>query len=124
LFATRVPIIVHGYDYPVPDGRGFLGGWGPLPGPWLAPSLARKNFTDLAEKKQIAAGIVDRFNDMLAEFVQRPTSAHVSYVDLRGTLSTGDNYRDYWANELHPTGRGCELLAAKFVAELDRISGS
>lgn len=26
-------IIMHGYDRPVPDGRGFAGGWGPLPGP-------------------------------------------------------------------------------------------
>jgi lysophospholipase L1-like esterase len=37
-----VPILLHGYDYPVPDGRGFLGGWGPLPGPWLQPSFNRK----------------------------------------------------------------------------------
>ena len=30
------PILFHGYDYPVPDGRGFLGGW-PFPG-HLAPA--------------------------------------------------------------------------------------
>lgn len=124
LFGVSIPILVHGYDYPVPDGRGFLGGWGPLPGPWLAPSLNAKSFTDLTEKKQIAAGILDLYNDMLAEFVQRPTSSHVHYVDLRGTLSTGDDYRDYWSNELHPTRRGFDLLAAKFTAELDLIRGS
>ena len=52
LLGAPVPILLHGYDYPVPDGRGFLGGWGPLPGPWLEPDpfqtprvgLARSTF--------------------------------------------------------------------------------
>jgi hypothetical protein len=30
--------VIHGYDYPVPDGRGFLGGWGPFQA--LGSSLA------------------------------------------------------------------------------------
>jgi lysophospholipase L1-like esterase len=122
LFDRRIPILVHGYDYPVPDGRGFLGGWGPLPGPWLGPSLEAKNFTDLAEKKRIAARIVDLYNAMLVEFIGRPEAAHVRYVDLLGTLHTGDDYRDYWANELHPTGHGFDLISGKFAAELDRIA--
>src|SRR5215470_17645715 len=41
-----VPILIHGYDYPVPDGRGFWGGW-PFPGPWLEPGFREKNFQDL-----------------------------------------------------------------------------
>src|SRR5262249_13983636 len=43
----RLPILIHGYDYPVPDGRGFLGGRGPLPGPWLEPGFREKFFTNL-----------------------------------------------------------------------------
>jgi len=39
-----VPIIIHGYDYAVPDGRGFLGGWWLLPGPWLEPGFRRKGY--------------------------------------------------------------------------------
>jgi hypothetical protein len=27
-----IPIVIHGYDYPIPDGRGFMGGWWILPG--------------------------------------------------------------------------------------------
>ena len=34
-----IPIVTHGYDYALPDGRGFWGGWGPLPGPWLQPGF-------------------------------------------------------------------------------------
>ena len=41
-----IPILIHGYDYPVPDGRGFLGGFGPLPGPWLEPGFHRKGHPD------------------------------------------------------------------------------
>ncbi len=37
-----VTILVHGYDYPVPDGRGFLGGWWILPGPWLPAEGLRR----------------------------------------------------------------------------------
>ena len=42
-----LPILVHGYDYPVPDGRGFLGGWWFLPGPWLEPGFREKGFARL-----------------------------------------------------------------------------
>ena len=38
----KIPIVVHGYDRPVPDGRGFLGGWAFLPGPWLEPGFRQK----------------------------------------------------------------------------------
>ena len=44
----RVPIFVHGYDYPVADGRGFGGAWGgPLPGPWFNQDFAAKGIRSL-----------------------------------------------------------------------------
>ena len=46
----RLPVLVHGYDYPVPDGRGFLGGWWLLPGPWLEPGFREKGFEKLQER--------------------------------------------------------------------------
>ena len=33
MLGTKVPILLHGYGLPIPDGDGVLGGWGPLPGP-------------------------------------------------------------------------------------------
>src|SRR6185436_17159820 len=36
-FGRVTPILIHGYSYPVPDGRGYLGGAWVLPGPWLEP---------------------------------------------------------------------------------------
>jgi hypothetical protein len=111
-----IPIVVHGYDYPVPDGRGFLGGWGPLPGPWLEPGFRRKGYADMAPRMRIVVALIDRFNRMLSGLAGRPPFSHVRYLDLRGTLSTGRNYKDWWANELHPTRRGFEAVTAKFAA--------
>ncbi|MCB1036015.1 MAG: hypothetical protein KDD47_19495 [Acidobacteria bacterium] len=110
-----VPILVHGYDYPVPDGRGFLGGWGPLPGPWLEPGFRDKGFGDLQRRKEIMVDLMDRFNDMLQRIVSLPAFGHVHYLDLRNTLSTDQGtYKQWWANELHPRKEGFEKIARQF----------
>ena len=113
-----IPIIIHGYDHPVPDGRGVLGGWGPLPGPWLQPGFRDKGFSALGACVDIAADLIDRFNRMLRRVAALPEFGHVRYVDLRGALSNGTDYRTWWANELHPTKRGFEVVAARFAAAI------
>lgn len=115
---ARIPILVHGYDYPVPDGRGYWGGWGPLPGPWLEPGFREKGFASLPQRVALAKVMIDRFNAMLAALVRAADFRHVTYVDLRGTLSTGGNYKDWWDNELHPTARGFNAVAQRFDAVL------
>jgi lysophospholipase L1-like esterase len=114
-----VPIVVHGYDYPVPDGRGFLGGWWLLPGPWLEPGFREKGYTDLAVCTQITTALIDRFNAMLASVAALPMFAHVRYVDLRNTLSPDPaTYRLWWDNELHPTEEGFVKVAGEIAAVL------
>ena len=58
------PILVHGYDYPVPDGRGFLGGW-PFPGPWLQPGFREKLFDNLQQTVNMMHATIDQFNTMV-----------------------------------------------------------
>lgn len=111
-----LPILVHGYDYPVPDGRGFMGGWGPLPGPWLEPGFREKGFGDLPPCTRMAHDLIDRFNTMLTGVAAH--FGHVRYIDLRNTLSTGRNYKDWWANEMHPTPQGWSRIADRFAAVL------
>lgn len=118
-----LPILVHGYDYPVPDGRGFWGGW-PFPGPWLEPGFREKLFTILEKNVQLMRDIIDRFNDMLAGLVKEPAFSNVHYVDLRGTLSTDlakNAYQDWWDNELHPTEKGFGVITDKFASELAKL---
>ena len=118
-----VPILVHGYDYPVPDGRGFWGGW-PFPGPWLEPGFREKLFNDLPTNVGLMRVLIDRFNSMLAALPSIPEFGHVRYVNLRRTLSTDlvdDAYRHWWDNELHPTDMGFTAVADKFATELSKI---
>jgi len=120
------PILVHGYDYPVPDGRGFLGGGWLLPGPWLKPGFDEKLFSDINVTTQMMTTLIDRFNTMLQNLVQQPGFQNVTYVDLRRTLSNSQaNYKDWWANEIHPNAGGIfggqdgwGAIAAKFQAVL------
>jgi lysophospholipase L1-like esterase len=118
MFGKIIPILLHGYDYPVPDGRGFLGGW-PFPGPWLDPGFREKNFEDLPTRISMMVDIMDRFNAMVQSLPAQSGLAHVQYINLRGTLSNRlSDYKDWWANELHPTGKGFEAVTDRFAAAL------
>jgi len=119
--ARELHVLVHGYDYPVPDGRGFFGGW-PFPGPWLEPGFREKNFTDLQARIDLMRTLMDQFNTLVASLAVPNVNIH--YLDLRNTLSTvlaGDAYQQDWANELHPTEKGFAAVANKFAAVLNTI---
>ncbi|QGZ38576.1 hypothetical protein IP92_01083 [Pseudoduganella flava] len=99
------PIFIHGYDYPVPDGRGF--GFGLIhSGPWLAPALdAHRVPPDMALRAAIAQLLIDRLNEDVFAPLHDP-HAHVIHIDSRGILTRTGGYTDDWANEMHPTNRG------------------
>jgi hypothetical protein len=113
-----IRILLHGYDYAIPDGRGFLGGWAFLPGPWLQPGLRVKGYQDLNANKAILRSLMDSFNDMLKQVSRMAEFGHVKYVDLRNTLSSGAGYKADWANELHPTKTGFRSVAGKIAVEI------
>jgi len=108
-----VPIILHGYGYPIPDGDGVLGGFGPLPGPWLRPGFIEKGFNNLEENKATMKKLMDRFNVMLQRV--EGMFGHVKYVDLRSVLPS---QKKLWANELHPKPPGFKLAAEAIAAVL------
>lgn len=119
-----IPILVHGYDYGVPDGRGFWSGWGPLPGPWLRPGLLEKGYPDRATGLELVAAVVDRFNEMLAGLPALPGLGHVRHVDLRRTLSRDPvDYTEWWQDELHPSPRGFAAVAQRFAEALEPQPG-
>jgi lysophospholipase L1-like esterase len=118
IVGAPVPIVLHGYDYPVPDGRGFLGGFGWLPGPWLEPGFREKGYEDLQERVDIARVLIDRFNGALQTVAATAGFSHVRVLDLRDSLSTtlaNDRYKDWWGNELHPTFDGFSVIADRFA---------
>ena len=116
---ATIPILLHGYDYPVPDGRGFWGGWWFLPGPWLKPGFDLKGYGDLKENIGICKDLIDRLNAMIRSVTALPQFPHVKFIDLRGTLSNrASDYEDWWDNEMHPTRKGFEAVADQFAAEI------
>ena len=115
---ARIPILTHGYARPVPDGRGFLGGFGPLPGPWLRPGFLKKGYPDLQANKAVIGSLIDRFNAMVSDISAHPQFAHVQYLDLRPKLPNGPDYKTYWGNELHPTKAGFTAVTDVFAARI------
>ena len=118
LFERSVRIVVHGYDYAVPDGRGFLGGWWILPGPWLKPAFNRRGYEKLSENRKTIRKLIDRFNLMLVKLAnERPS---VRYVNLRGTLRAAfPHHRQDWGDELHPREQGFELIAKEIAGAVE-----
>ena len=116
LIGRTIPILTHGYARAVPDGRGFLGGFGPFPGPWLQPGFRKKGYQDLNANKTVMATLIDRFNAMVASIGTHPSFGHVKYVDLRRLLRNDASYKQDWANELHPTKTGFARVTDAFAA--------
>jgi lysophospholipase L1-like esterase len=121
LFGSSLPVVMHGYGFPVPDGRGFLGGWGPLPGPWLEPSFARKGVpeADLDARRDAMRHIVERFNEMLRETAGEEGMEHLHVVDVTDKLKSDASYREWWANELHPTPQGFRAVTTEIAQAID-----
>jgi hypothetical protein len=113
MLGHTVPILLHGYGYVIPDGEGVLGGWGPLPGPWLRPGFIEKGFDNLAANTDSMKTLMNRFNDMVKRVAAQ--FAHVKYVDLRPVLPAS---KTLWANELHPKEKGFKLAAETIAALL------
>jgi lysophospholipase L1-like esterase len=123
-FGAKVPLLIHGYDYPVPDGRGYLGGFWALPGPWLEPGFRQKGYQDLQERCDVMVTLIDRFNALLEGVAGGPGLEHLQYVNLRGVLSNelqGRKYKTWWSNEYHPTERGFTEIAGRFDDVLRRL---
>ncbi len=110
-----IPVIGHGYDYAIPDGRGVINVLGfHFLGPWLAPSLNKKGYNE-AEGWPIICRLIDAQNNMVQSLQAEFPFFHA--VELRGTLTK----RSEWANELHPTNAGFKKVAHKFWTKLDSL---
>ncbi|MGY3572930.1 GDSL-type esterase/lipase family protein [Bradyrhizobium sp. USDA 4504] len=110
-----IPIVTHGYDYALPDGRGYLGGFWLLPGPWLEPGFRKKGHVDFSKNSAVVVKLIDQFNAMLKDVSATPGFEHVHYLNLRHTLRHDGTYKKDWGNELHPTEEGFRLVSKKFA---------
>lgn len=119
----KVPIILHGYAPPVPDGRAyrFLGRrWA---GPWLKPSFEAKGWTTpegqqtLDENRRVMQTLMEIYSAELRKIVEAPGWEHVHFLDISSALDfekRKQSYSKVWDNELHPSGEGFVDVAERF----------
>ncbi len=106
------PIIIHGYDRSIPDGRGFELAGLKVTGPWLQRAMNDADVNpDLAFRTELSAALNNHLNDVFQRF--HDPQNHVYYIDSRGTLSNGADYQNDWENELHPTPSGFDKIVDK-----------
>lgn len=111
-------IVVHSYDYAVPDGRPAAGPFGlGKTGPWIKPSLDKSGITVAADAAALVRHLIDTFHARVAALAAPGNRFHV--VDMRNTL--GANHHLHWHDEMHPTGTGFGLLAEKWRATLKAL---
>jgi hypothetical protein len=97
-------VFLHGYDFAHPTGKPAC----PFVGPWLQPSLHFQGWTDPKLAFGIVKEVLMALDKMLAQIEH--DNANVVYVRTQGILRARD-----WANELHPTEKGFERIAGKFL---------
>jgi deferrochelatase/peroxidase EfeB len=114
---TQVPIVVHAYDHPWPNGEKYIS----LMCPWLEPSFARKGYTsaDLTTAAGLMSTFIDQLNDAYAHTINTlaGTGIRVTFVRLTGVLAATTEYKQFgfkavWKNEMHPNKTGFAALAA------------
>lgn len=110
----KIRILMHGYGFPIPNGKGFLGGWGPLPGPWLRPGFIEKGFDNLNDNTKMMAVLMKRFNAMLDTLQQQ--FSHVRYVNLLPLLPASNAL---WENELHLREPAFKTVAQEFQKTIE-----
>ena len=114
----KTRILIHGYDYCVPNGKGrtILGGL-TVAGPWLEHRFEGRGHTNQKYNTETIQTLLDRINDEVLkglDCTQTGGVKNVTYVNLRGILSNGPDYREWWDDELHPTIPGYRKLAKQF----------
>ncbi len=102
--APEVKIIIHGYDYAIPQERKG----------WIGKYMAEKGITDIKDKLAIIQLMIDQHNEMLAALVEE--YPNVTYLDLRNTVK--DNQ---WHDEIHPDKHGFLACAEKFKLTIENL---
>ena len=140
---SKIPVLIHGYVYSVPDGRRFANDksegnlsfalFGDLlfrskRGPWIQPKFKEKSYTDLTENTETMKKLSNRFNGLLEQLDPDKnyfSNIYVQHVDVRecwiNKLQNND-YQKYWDDEFHPSECGFKLIAKKFHCVIQNLS--
>lgn len=109
----KLPIIIHGYDYPFPHPWGADDPRDPIyaaKDEWLGEPLAKRGIHDPALRRDIIKFLLNALYDLMEELSGEPSETGVYIVDCRGAMpNVGD-----WADEIHGTSAGFAKVAPRF----------
>jgi len=109
--SPQTHLFLHGYDFAIPDGRGFC-----HLGPWLQPTFELRGFPTLASRFAVTKILLQQFADMLQTLETSHTK--VTFINGQGTLSPQSSS---WHNELHPSKAGFKAFATLFHQKLKAV---
>jgi DNA/RNA endonuclease G (NUC1)/V8-like Glu-specific endopeptidase len=112
----KLPIFIHGYDYPFPypwvnDHRKPIYA---AKDKWLGKPFSARGIHEKTLRREILKVFINRLYEMLAEFSGNSKTTRVWLVDCRGAMP---NLTD-WNDEIHGTSNGFRKVAARFKAAL------
>lgn len=107
---SAAKVLVHNYDYAVPNGKGFLGFGQWLKTPMDQAKVPKPNEWAMGSlRRELVRELIDQFGRKLEDFATQ-SKGKVRFVKTSGRISKEEN----WANELHPTPGGFEEVATVF----------
>ncbi|HMN43821.1 MAG TPA: hypothetical protein PKE27_04580 [Povalibacter sp.] len=109
--SPKTALFFHGYDFAIPDGRGVCG-----LGPWLKPTFDIRRIVDPTLAFEIVKEMLFQFEAMLTTLAAKHANVHV--VGTQGTLKPVSGS---WHNELHPSKKGFDQIAARFHASIKGV---
>jgi N-acetylmuramoyl-L-alanine amidase len=115
----RLPIVIHGYDYPFPYPWGAADPRDPsyaAQDEWLGEPLSRRGITDQNLRRGIIMFLLDALYDLMNEIAGDSEVTRVYVVDCRGAMPDVAD----WNDEIHGTSAGFAKVAVKFREVLAR----
>lgn len=109
------PLFMHSYARVTPRDAAHKALVWNLAGPWIYPRLLAAGIVDCALQTAIVSTLLDRFFALLQTLAEAP-GAGLHLIDVRDVLPRPDCAsrnapHEFWADEIHPSAKGFELLA-------------
>lgn len=105
-YNATAPVVLHHYDFAWPTGIGVFG-----PADWLAEPMTKAR-VPTAWRRPLFRDLIERLKKAQEQLALEPALGKVRVANTAGVLPDSS---DAWANELHPTPEGFNLLAEKAI---------
>ncbi len=113
-FAPGSQIICHSYADVTPSDKPYQF-VGIESGPWLFDPMNAVGLTDEDEQREVSRWLLESFENLLLDIAKRRP-----FMTVLKTREELPDYKGWWDNEIHPLGKGYQLLVDEhWIPEID-----